>query len=154
MFQQPQRLALLAEAHLQAGDDNRAAQLALRALQLARRFGERGGAAQAERALATIAAARGATEAARRHYRRAAAAADALGMRPLAALCRLELGELLAGTGGSGRGPATGQAALRAAATAFRELAWRPIRRAPRTRSLPLVPSRRRGSGRTWSSAV
>ncbi len=90
------RLAWLAEAHLLQGRRDLALDHARRALDLARECGERGHQAYAQRVLADIAA--GAEEpdaaAAEAAYREGLALAEALGMRPLAARCRLGLGLL------------------------------------------------------------
>jgi class 3 adenylate cyclase/tetratricopeptide (TPR) repeat protein len=90
------RLAWLAEAHLLQGRRDLALDHARRALDLARECGERGHQAYAQRVLADIAA--GAEKpdvaAAEAAYREGLALAEALGMRPLAARCRLGLGLL------------------------------------------------------------
>jgi class 3 adenylate cyclase/tetratricopeptide (TPR) repeat protein len=81
------RLAWLAEAKLGAGDPAGAAVLADRALALARRHGERGNEAHALAARALVAGREGRDD--RAEAEAAAALADRLGMRALAARCRL-----------------------------------------------------------------
>jgi tetratricopeptide (TPR) repeat protein len=83
----PIRLVWLAEAHLRAGDESAGRRLGVRALELARRLGERGHEAHALRLLGQIAA-RGPApdlEQANAYYLEGLALAQALGMPPLAA---------------------------------------------------------------------
>ncbi len=81
------RLVWLGQAHLRAGHGDAAARLALRALELARRLGERGHEAYALQLLGELAgkAVPPDVERASEHYRAALTLAEALGMRPLAA---------------------------------------------------------------------
>jgi hypothetical protein len=81
------RLVWLGRAHLLAGHGDIAARLGLRALELARRLGERGHEAYALWLLGELAG-KGVppdVERASEHYRTALSLAEALGMRPLAA---------------------------------------------------------------------
>jgi class 3 adenylate cyclase/tetratricopeptide (TPR) repeat protein len=84
----------LSEAYLLAGRHDDALALARRALTLTRDNGERGNEAHVIRLLGDLAARLGAVDAqdAEALYRQARALADALGMRPLAAVCALGLG--------------------------------------------------------------
>ncbi|MGH7322190.1 MAG: hypothetical protein ACRELA_21565, partial [Candidatus Rokuibacteriota bacterium] len=86
---------------------------------LARRFRERGHEAKALCLFAAVHARQesGGHEA-RRLYREAMALADALGMRPLVARCRLDLGRLAVAAGER----SAGYAEIERAAAAFREL--------------------------------
>jgi tetratricopeptide (TPR) repeat protein len=93
------RLAWLAEARLLQGRRDLALDHARGALDVARDCGERGHQAYAQRVLADIAAGADEPEAAAAAYREALAPAEALGMRPLAARCRLGLGLLHERTG-------------------------------------------------------
>ena len=81
------RLVWLGRAHLLAGHVDTATRLGVRALELARRLGERGHEAYALRLLGELAgkAVPPDVERASEHYRAALALAEALGMRPLAA---------------------------------------------------------------------
>ena len=81
------RLTWLGEAHLVAGQTDQAKRAAARALDTARRHGERGHEAHALRLLGDLAANSGPSDAAaaREHYRAALDIAVALGMQPLAA---------------------------------------------------------------------
>ena len=90
------RLAWQAEAYLRSGQRERAAGVAARALQLAQTHGEQGSQAHVLRALGDVATAQEPAAPARAEvaYRDALTLADRLGMRPLAARCRLALGEL------------------------------------------------------------
>jgi tetratricopeptide (TPR) repeat protein len=103
-------------------DDARA--FAGRALTLAREHGERGHEAWALRLLAAVAAQAGPRESkgAAQWYREAAALAGALGMRPLLARCRLELGTLLTRSGDA----AAGREHLSAATALYRDLGMDP----------------------------
>jgi tetratricopeptide (TPR) repeat protein len=88
------RLAWLAEALLAGNRLEEAEEVARRAITLARKRGERGHEAWALRALAEVLAARGGRPA-EAPYHQALALADALGMAPLKAHCRLGLGRTL-----------------------------------------------------------
>jgi class 3 adenylate cyclase/tetratricopeptide (TPR) repeat protein len=81
------RLVWLAQAHLLAGNGDVSKRLGLRALDQARRLGERGHEAYALRLLGELAGRGGApdVETATEHYRAALIMAETLGMRPLAA---------------------------------------------------------------------
>jgi class 3 adenylate cyclase/tetratricopeptide (TPR) repeat protein len=81
------RLLWLSRVHLQAGHGDIATRLALRALELARRLGERGHEAYALQLLGELAgkAVPPDVERASEYYRAALTLAEALGMRPLAA---------------------------------------------------------------------
>jgi DNA-binding SARP family transcriptional activator/tetratricopeptide (TPR) repeat protein len=87
------RLAWLSEASLLGGRPVDAAKWADRALEQARQLGERGHEAWALRAQAEVASNRKppARKAARQRYDEAIALAQSLGMRPLKALCQVEL---------------------------------------------------------------
>jgi tetratricopeptide (TPR) repeat protein len=89
-------MAWLGEANLLGGRTEAALGLARRALDLARQNKERGYEAWALRFLGEVGRRSGASEAERagEHYARALALAEELGMRPLAAHCRLGLGQL------------------------------------------------------------
>ena len=84
------RTAHLAEAHLLAGDAQRARELANQALEAARTRGERAHEAYALRVLGRATIETSDVEAGR-HLRAAVELADKLGMRPLAAQARLDL---------------------------------------------------------------
>jgi DNA-binding SARP family transcriptional activator len=88
------RLAWLAEAFLASNRLEEADEVARRAISLASERGERGHQAWALRALAEVLATR-AGRPAEVLYRQALALADALGMAPLTAHCRLGLGRML-----------------------------------------------------------
>jgi tetratricopeptide (TPR) repeat protein len=92
----PLFLAYLGEAHLLAGRRDDALAVARRALDLAHRRKERGSEAWVLRLLGEIGAQSTPLdpESAKSHYDQALARADELGMRPLAAHCRLGLGRL------------------------------------------------------------
>jgi tetratricopeptide (TPR) repeat protein len=81
------RLTWLAEAYLLAGDRDAAKRVALRALELARRHGERGHEAYALRLLGELETKENVPdiEKAAEHYRAALTLAEILGMQPLAA---------------------------------------------------------------------
>jgi tetratricopeptide (TPR) repeat protein len=81
------RLLWLGRAHLLAGHGDIATRLGLRALELARRLGERGHEAYALQMLGDLAGKAVPPDVERRseHYRAALTLAEALGMRPLAA---------------------------------------------------------------------
>jgi tetratricopeptide (TPR) repeat protein len=81
------RLVWLAEAYLQTGDESAARRLGARALELARRLGERGHEAYVLRLLGRIAASGAAPdlEQAGRYYAEGLTLAKTLGMQPLAA---------------------------------------------------------------------
>jgi transcriptional regulator with AAA-type ATPase domain/tetratricopeptide (TPR) repeat protein len=92
----PQMTLFLAETYLLAERLDRAREAGTRTLELGRAQQDRGHAAHALRLLADLSA-RGTAEevnAAQRLYSEAAATADELGMRPLAARCRYGLGAL------------------------------------------------------------
>jgi tetratricopeptide (TPR) repeat protein len=95
------RVGYLSEAYLLAGRMQEAAQLAERALDLARAHKERGHEAWALRLLGEITAHQAPLEieSAEAHYRQALALAEELGMRPLVANCHLGLGTLHSRTG-------------------------------------------------------
>ena len=114
------RLAWLGEALVLAGLLEQAGDQAAQALALAERLGERGSQAYALRLAGEIATRREPldAEAAIAAYRGALALATELGMRPLAARCRLDLGAFHQRTGAR----AEGQAELDAAIEIFREL--------------------------------
>jgi len=97
----PLLLAYLGEVQLLAGRRDDAVAVARRALDLAHRQKERGNEAWVLRLLGDIAARAEPPdpESAERHYNRALARANELGMRPLAAHCHRGLGTLLRGTG-------------------------------------------------------
>ena len=90
-----------AEGLLQAGDVDRAKEMAERAIDLAGRFGERGLEALALHVLGDVLAidAVGDVERAHHQYERAKAIGEELGMRPLLAHCHLGLGKLSRRTG-------------------------------------------------------
>jgi DNA-binding SARP family transcriptional activator len=92
------RLAWLAEALLASNRLEEAEEVAGRAIALASERGERGHEAWAFRALAEVLATR-AERTAEAPYHRALALADALGMAPLTARCRLGLGRVLGRAG-------------------------------------------------------
>ena len=116
----PLRLTWLGEAHLAAGEYERASQRAEEALALSRRHKEKGQEVWILHLLGEIAARRDPRdiEGAERFYRQAIAAADVLGMRPAIAHCRLGLGELEAQ---AKRGEA-GRKHLEEAAALFRDM--------------------------------
>lgn len=91
----------LGEAYLANGQPDKAAAAGERALDIARKQGERGHEAWALRLMARIAAepAEKQPDAAAALFRQAAQTAEALAMRPLLAHCRLGLGNLLASMG-------------------------------------------------------
>jgi class 3 adenylate cyclase/tetratricopeptide (TPR) repeat protein len=91
------RLTWLGEAEAAADHTDNALSLAGQALDLARTYKERAGEAYAGRLLGEITARRGSTDRAQAEglLREALAIAEELGMRPLAARCRLDLGLLL-----------------------------------------------------------
>ena len=107
----------LGEAYLANGQPDKAAAAGERALEIARKHGERGHEAWALRLMARIAAEQQ-PEAATELFRQAAQTAEALVMRPLLAHCRLGLGNLLARTGHSN----DADAELRAAAELYRAM--------------------------------
>ena len=84
----------LGEACLLAGQLDEASDEATRALTLARERGERGWEAYALWLAGEVAAERKEEETARQRYHEARALAGELGMRPLAARCRLGLGRV------------------------------------------------------------
>jgi tetratricopeptide (TPR) repeat protein len=84
------RTAHLAEAHLLAGDEPKARELANQALEAARSRGERAHEAYALRVLGRATTKTSSLEGGR-HLRAAVELADKLGMRPLAAQARLDL---------------------------------------------------------------
>jgi tetratricopeptide (TPR) repeat protein len=91
----------LSEGHRLAGRLDEAAHGAIRALELARAYQERGHQAYALRLLGEVAAHRELPEIepAETHYRQAMALAEELGMRPLVAHCQVGLGQLSRRTG-------------------------------------------------------
>jgi class 3 adenylate cyclase/tetratricopeptide (TPR) repeat protein len=91
----------LGGGYLQAGRLDEAAEIVLRAAELATARGYRGSQAKASHLLGEISARREPLEVApaNDHYRRALALADELGMRPLVAHCHLGLGKLYRRTG-------------------------------------------------------
>jgi tetratricopeptide (TPR) repeat protein len=89
----PLNACALAHVYLNGGRLPEAGQMAMRALELARRQEQRGEEARAMWVLGEIAA-RSAPAEAEGRYLSAEALAGALGMRPLVALCRLGLGRL------------------------------------------------------------
>jgi tetratricopeptide (TPR) repeat protein len=91
----------LSEGHRLAGRLDEAAHGALRALELARAYQERGHQVYALRLLGEVAAHREPPEIepAETHYRQATALAEELGMRPLVAHCHLGLGKLFRRSG-------------------------------------------------------
>jgi class 3 adenylate cyclase/tetratricopeptide (TPR) repeat protein len=93
----PQAVLQLGEGYLAAGRDSEARDSGDRALQLARERRERGREAYALRLLADLTSRQGSADRDRalKLYRGALALAEELGMRPCAARCRLESGELL-----------------------------------------------------------
>jgi class 3 adenylate cyclase/tetratricopeptide (TPR) repeat protein len=97
----PLLLAHLAEAHLLAGDPDRACAVAQEALALAQRQQESGNEAWVLHLLGGIAAHGDPpnADAARRHYASALARSEELGMRPLQAHCHFGLGRLFLRTG-------------------------------------------------------
>jgi class 3 adenylate cyclase/tetratricopeptide (TPR) repeat protein len=118
------RIAALAEAVLLGGDNERAAEAARRALDLARENGERGCEAWALHVLGETAASRftsSRADTAGDHQQRALALAEELGMAPLAARCWLALGRLHRRTSGLQRA----EAALGTAAGLFRRMGMR-----------------------------
>jgi tetratricopeptide (TPR) repeat protein len=94
-------LCLLAEAHLLGGRTADARKAVEGALELARRHGERGNEAQAQRVLGECAAAgaRSDLTTARRSFEQARVLAEELEMRPLVAHCHFDLGKLYRRTG-------------------------------------------------------
>jgi len=92
----PLLLAKCGEIHLLAGEPVEAERLASTALRLATEQKERGNKVYATHLLAGIAAERGATAEAERHYLDALALATELGMRPLCAHCHAGLARLYA----------------------------------------------------------
>jgi tetratricopeptide (TPR) repeat protein len=117
------RLTWLAEAYLLAGRVAEAVTAARDAHRLAAEHEEKGYAAGALRMLGETASCAGGGEAesAARHYAEALASAQALGMRPLEALCHLGLGSLARRAGDGG--PAKER--LTVAATLLREMDMR-----------------------------
>ena len=96
-----QRVTALAQAHLALGDLTEAALLADQALDLARDHGERGSEAHALRLLGDIAVHTRPPkwEAANAAYERGRIQADALGMAPVVARCRVGLGRIASRAG-------------------------------------------------------
>jgi tetratricopeptide (TPR) repeat protein len=111
------RTTHLGEAYLLAGREEEAARMAAQALELSRGHRERGHQAYALRLLAELAACPDppVLEPAQTRYQEAIAVADELGMRPLAARCRLGLGALYARL----RRPEPARAELAAAVALF-----------------------------------
>jgi DNA-binding NtrC family response regulator/tetratricopeptide (TPR) repeat protein len=115
-------LVQLGEAHVHAGRPDWAREPAERALQLARRQGERGHEAYALRLLADIASRDHVDERkAQTGYREARALAEQLGMRPLVAHCHLGLGRLYR----RAENPTRAAAPFEAAAVLYREMDMR-----------------------------
>jgi tetratricopeptide (TPR) repeat protein len=123
LFWQPIRVAALGEAYLRAGRIDDAWAQGRRALDLARRQGERGHEAWSQRLLGEIASHRdpAEVESAEEHYRQALTLADELSMRPLVAHCHLGLGKLYCRTGDC----AKSQEHLTTAAALYREMDMR-----------------------------
>jgi tetratricopeptide (TPR) repeat protein len=98
---QPLRVSMLAQAYLLAGDCENARANAQQALELARRYRERGPEAWTLLFLAGCEelSGLGATESARQGYLTALHHSAELGMRPLVAHCHLGLGRVYAGVG-------------------------------------------------------
>jgi class 3 adenylate cyclase/tetratricopeptide (TPR) repeat protein len=122
------RVVYVSEAYLLAGRMQEAAQLAGRALDLARAHKERGHEAWALRLLGEIAAHQDPQEieSAEHHYQQALALAEELSMRPLQAHCHLGLGTLYAKTGP----PDQARAELSTAIEMYRAMAmtfWLPL---------------------------
>ena len=113
----------LSEGHRLAGRLDEAAHGALRALELARAYQERGHQVYALRLLGEIAAHREPpkVEPAETHYRQAMALAEELGMRPLVAHCHLGLGQLSRRAGN----PEQAREHLTTATTMYREMDMR-----------------------------
>jgi class 3 adenylate cyclase/tetratricopeptide (TPR) repeat protein len=111
------RTGALAEVYLAAGQAADALPLARQYLEQRRAIGARGYEAWAWLLLAEVTSAIDplALEPATEQYRQAITLADSLGMRPLAAMCRLGLGRLWRGQGGDGEV----QSAIRTAAREF-----------------------------------
>jgi tetratricopeptide (TPR) repeat protein len=111
---------LLAAAHLLGGRPDDARKAVKEALELARRYGERGNEAEALRILGECAAggARPDPTTARQSLEQALALAEELGMRPLVAHCHLGLGKLYRRTGK----PDQAQEHLTTATTMYREM--------------------------------
>ena len=120
MIHQSLRTAWLGETHLLAGRLDEASQFAQRSLDLSRRHKERGHEAWALRLLGEIASRCDPPDAERAedHYRQAHPLAEELGMRPLVARGRLDLGRLYLQTGRQERA----LAALSEAAELFRSM--------------------------------
>src|SRR5262249_48116518 len=117
-------LARLSEVYMFLGKPHEAAEHAARAVTAARERGLVGSEAHALRVLAMSAGARSDFEGARATYEAALRLATELGMRPVVALCQLDLGRL---HGGAGR-TAEAHGALPAALALFSELGmarWR-----------------------------
>jgi tetratricopeptide (TPR) repeat protein len=114
------RVAWLAEAHLAAGEIEPAWHQAQEALDLSRRYGEKGQEAWTLHLLGEIAGRRTPADVggAERFYRDAMSVAGALGMRPALAHSRLGLGELQLRAGHAG----AAREHLAAAAALFREM--------------------------------
>ena len=87
------RLVWLGQAHVAAGDGEAAGRFGRRALDVARRYKERGHEAYALRLLGDLALSSSPPDAvqAREHYGQALELAESLGMRPLSAHCHLGL---------------------------------------------------------------
>jgi class 3 adenylate cyclase/tetratricopeptide (TPR) repeat protein len=110
-------LAHLGEAYVVAGRGEAAAPVVDQAFAIARDRGQRGDRATALRLLGDVAAGRGSVGEARRCYGESIALAEALGMRPLTARGRLDLGVLL-----RREGDAAARATLEEARASFRAL--------------------------------
>jgi hypothetical protein len=131
-----QRVGWLAEAYLRARRPGDAAAAIRRALALAEAHGERGYAAWARRTMAAIAARApelGLGDPAE-HLGAALAEARALSIKPLAAVCRLALGQISLARGDQGR--AAGE--LATAAAELRALGMHPL--ADRAEALRAAP--------------
>ena len=113
----PLCLDVLAQAALLDGQVEEARRAAARAVEVARRYEQRGSEAYVLAVLGLIAA-QNTSPGAEEHYRGALALADELGMRPLVAHCHLGLGKLYRRTGKHGKA----QEHLTTATTMYREM--------------------------------
>jgi len=116
----PLCLFVLAHASLLEGRVEEAGSAASRAVEVARRYEQRGSEAHGLAVLGLIAAQNGSPEA-EQYYRSALALADELGMRPLLAHCHLGLGQLYRRTGKHEEA----RQRLTTAATMYREMDMR-----------------------------
>ena len=99
IFGRALRAAYSSEAYLRSGHSSEAIALAARALELSRKYGERGHEAWTLRCHAEIHAQRDSPVQAEDFYRQCLLLAERLGMRPLVAHCHFGLGRLHARTG-------------------------------------------------------